>query len=123
MKKVISLIAISALVSVMPATAAFAQPNPAVVINGEGCNGFVPTADGDFGPGLFTPDGLHAVLTPSGNQKLTCQFDIPEGAEPARATRASGFLCGTNFGFTSDTRMVATPGGQATLTCHVNPGS
>lgn len=97
--------------------------NAAVVIDDSGCGGFVPTADGGIGALIFTPDGAHAVRTSSGNQILTCQFDIPEGSEPATATMASGFLCGTYFGLTTDTKMVASPGGKATLICKLNPSS
>lgn len=94
----------------------------ATIIKDGGCFGFVPTASGGFGAFLFTPDGAHAVETSAGTQSLVCHFDIPAGLEPATATRAEGFGCGTYFGFTTESKMVATPGGRATLTCKVNPG-
>ena len=125
MKKVSAILCSAALVGLIPATPALADPNEnaATIIQDGGCNGFVPTAEGGTGPFIGTADGAHAVLTSSGVQVLTCQFDIPDGLEPATATRASGFLCGTYFGTTNDTKMVASPGGQATLVCKVNPGS
>lgn len=124
MKKYIALIGMSALVSILPASPTLAQnANAAVVIDDSGCVGFVPTDTGGFGPFIFTPDGAHAVLTSSGVQILTCHFDVPDWAVPASATRASGFLCGTYFGTTNDTKMVASAGGRATLVCKVTPGS
>lgn len=102
-------------------SSAFAQSeNAATIIKDGCCFGFVPTDTGGFGAFIFSPDGAHAVLTSSGNQSLVCQFDIPEGLAPAKATQAEGFFCGTYFGLTNDTKMVATPGGRATLTCRIN---
>ena len=64
---------------------------------------------------------LHSVVTSSGNTSLVCKFDIPAAITPTdSARRAEGFLCGTYLGFTRDSKMVATPGGQATLTCKIN---
>ena len=127
MKKLVStcaglgLIAAGLAAPIVPAIAQ--SDNAAVVIDEAGCNGFVPTADGGFGSFIATTDGAHAVLTSSGVQILTCQFDIPEGLEPATATLASGFGCFTYFGGTTDTKMIASPGGKATLICKVVPSS
>jgi hypothetical protein len=82
------------------------------------CGGFVPTPDGGIGPFLSTNKG-HSVVTPSGNTKLICNFNIPDSLQPAKATHAEGFLCGTFMGDTSDSTMVATPGGKAVLTFEV----
>jgi len=63
-----------------------AAADPAVRIDDVGCAGFVPTATGGFGTGLFSTDPNHAILTSSGIQKLVCHFDIPAGSEPDKAT-------------------------------------
>lgn len=95
------------------------SPNAAVVIRADGgCWGFVPSPTGE--PAYWLEGSAHTVATSSGNTSLVCKFDIPAGAEPDRATRASGFPCGTYLGLTNDSRMVASPGGQATMTCKIN---
>lgn len=105
----------------IPAAPAMAQSaNAAQIIKDGGCGGFVPTADGGFSAFIFTPDGAHAVKTSAGTQSLICQFDIPAGLEPASSTHAEGFGCGTYFGYTTDSKMIATPGGRATLICKIN---
>jgi hypothetical protein len=68
---------------------------------------------------LFTND-IHSVVTPSGNIVLKCHFDIPAGAEPAKAVNISGFPCGTGYGLTTDSKSVSTPGGKVRLTCQIN---
>lgn len=119
----ISAIALSMVaMSLSVAGPAFAQSdNAAVVIDRDtGCGGFVPSPTGGFGPGLR--GSLHSVATSSGVTSLVCKFDIPEAITPTdSARRAEGFRCGTFLGVTTDSKMVATPGGQATLTCKINP--
>ena len=117
MKKILAAASCLALVASLGfATPAFADP--AVVITADNaCVGFVPTPTGGFG--TFLIGSLHSVVTSSGNSQLVCKFDITAGQEPAKATRAEGFGCGTFLGFTTDTKMVASPGGQATLVCKV----
>lgn len=87
------------------------------------CGGFVPTEDGGFGPFLVSTLKTHSVVTSSENTSLICHFDIPEGLEPETATHAEGFGCGTFMGGTTDTKMVATPGGKAVLICKINGSS
>ena len=126
MKKYLGLsaIALGMVVASLPVMPAAAQSaNAAWILKDFGCGGFVPTATGGFGSGLFTIEGTHSVVNSAGNTSLVCQFDIPAGLEPATATKASGFGCGTFLGFTTDTKMVATPGGEATLTCKINPSA
>jgi len=94
--------------------------NAASISKDFGCGGFVPTDTGGFGSFLISFDGTHSVVTSSGVTSLICKFDIPAGQEPAKATHASGFGCGTFLGFTTDSKMVASPGGNATLTCKIN---
>lgn len=98
-------------------TPAMADNNAATVNKDLSCGGFVPGSIPTVS--LFTTEG-HSVVTSSGNTSLTCHFDIPAGQEPSKATHAEGFLCGTFLGVTTDSRMVATPGGTATLTCVIH---
>ena len=110
--------------SIIAGAPALAQSDNAANITKDfGCGGFVPTATGGFGSGLVSFDGTKSVTNSAGVTSLVCHFDIPAGREPATATRAEGFLCGTYLGVTRDSKMVATPGGQATLTCRINGAS
>ena len=89
-----------------------------------GCSGFVPTASGGQGTSLFTTEAAKSAVSGSGSTTLSCHFDIPAGSEPAKTTRASGFNC---FVFdssgalllTTDSRMQANSGGNATLSCRI----
>jgi hypothetical protein len=64
-------------------------------------------------PNLVTND-RHAVITPSGNEKLTCHF---EGQPIAQTTVGKGFLCSTPLGETRESHYVYTKNGNVTLTC------
>lgn len=82
--------------------------------------------DGAGGLVLLTAaDGavLQAVLTPSGNIKLTCNGKIAVGA-PQRAVFYSsddlGIPCGTIFGPADEWQEVVTKSGRVSLTCHFN---
>lgn len=95
----------------------------ATISKGFGCYGFVPTASGGTGTPLSTTEEARSVVNLSGST-LTCHFDIPAGLEPAKATRAAGFACivlGGSSGYqsTTDSRMQASPGGNATLSCRI----
>lgn len=119
MKKTVSVLAATAIALTGMATAsvtpAVAQSENAASIEKDvGCSGFVPG-----GIGLFTTE-TRSITTSSGNTKLVCHFDIPEGFEPETAVSDEGFGCNTFLGFTTDSRMVATPGGRALLTCEIN---
>ena len=120
MKKIVFLfIVIVATLAI--ALAANAQGGPAVVVDDFGCGGFVPngnTATGFPALAFLGTTESHAVLTSSGNQILTCHFD--HNVDLQSATQGRGFTCGTVFGVTTNTRMVATPGGKATLVCKIN---
>ena len=123
MKKSVSVLAATAIAlagfaSVSSVSAVAQSANAATITKDFGCGGFVPDANGNFASGLTTLES-HSVVTSSGNTKLVCHFDIPAGQEPAKATHAAGFGCNTFLGFTTDSKMVATPGGKATLTCSV----
>ena len=89
----------------------------ATVINDFEC--VLLAADSGLGSTLFTNES-HSVETLSGNTVLKCKFDIPAGFEPANAIVNEGFLCGTLLGLTTNSKSVASPGGNATLTCQIN---
>lgn len=98
--------------------AAMAQSGGATVTKDLGCGGFVPTASGGVGAIIFTTEGS-VVIKGNGSTSLSCHFDIPPGQEPKTTTRARGFLCNTYLGKTTDSRMLASSGGNATLTCRI----
>ena len=98
--------------------AAMAQSGGATVTKDLGCGGFVPTASGGVGAIIFTTEGS-VVIKGNGSTSLSCHFDIPPGLEPKTTTRARGFLCNTWLGSTTDSRMLASSGGNATLTCRI----
>ena len=98
--------------------AAMAQSGGATVTKDLGCGGFVPTASGGVGAIIFTTEGS-VVIKGNGSTSLSCHFDIPPGQEPKTTTRARGFLCNTYLGSTTDSRMLASSGGNATLTCRI----
>lgn len=76
----------------------------ATVITELGC--IIIPADWSGDAVLFTTDS-HSVVTPSGNSKLTCHFEIPDGDAPDRAMRFQGFPCGTPGGLTTNTWSVS----------------
>ena len=98
--------------------AAMAQSGGATVTKDLGCGGFVPTASGGVGAIIFTTEGS-VVIKGNGSTSLSCHFDIPPGQEPKTTTRARGFPCNTYLGSTMDSRMLASSGGNATLTCRI----
>ena len=65
---------------------------------------------------------VQAVMTPSGNSKITCSGTLPDGAAVpgAGAVVTSDFSCNTMFGVTFDTHNVVAKSGRVTLTCHIN---
>lgn len=97
---------------------AMAQSGGATVTKDLGCGGFVPTASGGFGAIITTTDGS-IIVKGNGSTSLSCHFDIPPGLEPKTTTRSRGFLCNTWLGSTTDSRMLASSGGNATLTCRI----
>lgn len=115
-KKAISAVAVFS----VPMSILAQSPNDAkaTIFKDFSCGGFVPTPDGGSAFPLST-DQSHSVVTPSGNTKLICDFNIPDGQQPSKATHAENFLCGTPMGITTDSIMIATPGGKAVLTCEI----
>ena len=97
-------------------TVAYANGGGATVTK-EGC-WVLPGCISGLAIDLFSTDMIR-VETPSGNVVLTCHFDIPEGYEPAKAIKNTGFGCNTCCGVTTDTQCVVTPGGKAMLRCEI----
>jgi preprotein translocase subunit YajC len=97
---------------------ATAQSDSATVTKDLGCGGFIPTASGGVGELIYTSESV-VIVKGNGTTSLSCHFDIPPGLEPASTTRTSGFGCYTFLGLTFDTRMQASSGGNATLSCRV----
>jgi len=97
---------------------AMAQSSGATVTKDLGCGGFVPTASGGVGALILTTESS-VVIKGNGSTSLSCHFNIPAGLEPKTTTRARGFLCNTFLGSTTDSRMLASSGGNATLTCRI----
>ena len=70
-----------------------------------------------------TTDQSHKVITDSGVRILTCHFD--HDLDLPYAIGDQEFLCGIKVDevveLTSDSKFLATPGGQATLVCKIKP--
>ena len=124
LKKILAVHFAAAFVMALGVISYDAQAEPAVVVDDFGCSGFVPNGETETGfpalAGLFTNTESNSNLTKSGVTILTCHFD--HGVDLPHATGGRGFLCGTVFGVTDDTKMIATPGGRATLVCKINGG-
>lgn len=102
---------------------ALAQTSGATVTKDLGCGGFVPTASGGVSTTYLQTNEGSVVIKGNGSTSLSCHFDIPPGQEPKTTTRARGFPCITYLGSTTDSRMLASSGGNATLTCRIRtPG-
>ena len=100
--------------------------NAAVVINADGCVGFIPSEAGTIRPPFFfDPDAnRHRVSNSGGVIVFTCHLTIPEALVPSEVRVAEGFGCrlpahGGGFLFTRDTVARATPGGQLRISCRV----
>lgn len=114
---------LSCLIAVAFVLTVSTQPAPAqaraTVSKDLPCVGFIPTRDGlDSGVYISTDESV-VLVKGNGATSLSCHFDVPAGLEPASTTRARGFLCITYLGSTSDSRMLASSGGNATLTCRI----
>jgi hypothetical protein len=125
-KNILLILVASLIVLVLGVSVAQADDSHAAIVlkdkdqPGLVCFGFIPGSDVP----LFTTDEIHTTATSSGNVTLTCHFNIPEGFEPTKAVKATGFGCSIFLPDesieASRTRMIADPGGRATLTCQVN---
>lgn len=106
--------------SLLTFSASSALADPAAVIDDFSCIGFVPETD----PQVFlVSTESHKVITSKDSRLLSCHFD--HDVELANPVAATGFLCGVFLAdgsdkvLTSDTKMLAAPGGRAMLTCKV----
>jgi len=108
-------VAVVCAVAVVPS--AVQANNGATVITEFGC-GLIP-ADSGLPIFLSTTDS-HVVNTPSGRTSLTCHFEIPEEYWPTMTMRNSGFMCGTQFGSTTNSFAVVSTDGTAMLRCQIN---
>ncbi len=97
---------------------AVAQDTGAYVSKDLGCGGFIPTRSGGVGELIYTNEGA-IVVRGNGTTSLSCHFDIPPEIAQRVTTRAAKFLCNTYLGQTYDSRMQASAGGNATLTCRI----
>lgn len=118
MRMIIPLATMLALAPIVVSQSAIAQSGGATVTKDLGCGGFVPTQSGGVGAIIYTTEGA-VVVKGNGSTSLSCHFDIPSGLEPKITTRSIGFLCITYLGSTTDSRMQASSGGNATLTCRI----
>ena len=111
MKKLSMLIAVvtaSVGFMMMPTTARADSANAATITNDVGCSFF----------GGFTFDS-HSVVTSNGNGVLKCKGNAAPPAS-GHAERASGFLCGTFAGVTTDSMQITSASGEVMLTCIVH---
>jgi len=68
---------------------------------------------------------IRAVMTPSGNSKITCNGTAApaQGRAQISDNESTGFLCNTSFGLTADWHNVVTKSGRVSLTCYINGGA
>jgi hypothetical protein len=116
MKPLISLM-IAASLAFTGATSSAQARVRATVIKGFEC--LIVPADSGIPILLFSEDVTREVDTPSGSSILQCHFEIPKRYVPSQTMHHAGFLCGTLFGLTTNSRSVTTKSGKVLLTCIV----
>ena len=118
---VLSVLAVAVVVVSARSSAKADSPNSAIVIRDTGCG----MLDGN-GAFVFTPED-QAVITHSGNSKITCTAQVTPSSTAQGAVHwnfdNTGFLCGTTAAVTQHWQEVVTPSGQATLSCQFNGSS
>ena len=108
-----------ALTTTVASKPAVAQTGGATISKDAPCGGFIPTASGeDSGNYIYSTDS-QVVTKSGGTTSLSCHFIIPPDLVPPTTTRAFNFLCNTWLGATYDSRMQASSGGNATLSCRI----
>jgi hypothetical protein len=115
------------------AGAAFAQAEVSAEVSIDEISCSVFDGNGDIkeinNPAIGGDAMVQAVLTPSGNSKISCSGSLPLDAAPAlgRAVvwdfESTGIMCSTTYGLTTDWHNVVTKSGRVTLTCHVTDGT
>ncbi len=118
MRKFMAALSAAALVAFVPATPALADG--ATIGEGSECFGRVPDVNGNLSGDLVQGD-YKSRTTKSGITNFTCHFDLSDEQAPPKGTKATGFLCGTPKGVTTDTRAQASPGGRMVMTCNIRP--
>ncbi len=120
MKKIFLILLIA--LSVLTFGNSLAHAIGAVVIEDEHC--VLGEDASGLDVGLYTTD-YQKEITPNGNVKVVCNFNIPEGHDSPKTLKKSGFSCKVSTGdgtvTTTDTLSVTTPGGKAVLTCKYKP--
>ena len=127
-KKITLVCGVALALSVLAAVMVVASPrssakadSPAIVIKDSGCG----LLDGNGGF-VFTPEE-QAVITSSGNSKITCSTQVTPSSTAQGAVHwnfaNTGLLCGTFAALTQHWEEVVTPSGQATLSCQFNGSS
>lgn len=97
---------------------ALAQDSGATVTKDLGCGGFIPNPDGSVGEIIYTSESA-VLIKGNGTTSLSCHFTFASDLAPKTTTRAEGFACYTFLGLTYDSRMQASSGGNATLSCRI----
>jgi hypothetical protein len=116
MRKFTALLGVAAMLTILPATPAFAQ---ATVDKGDGtCEGQVFNSAGVFSGPVFTGNLVYRT-TGSGAQILTCHFNVPPALQPARTVHTRGFECYVDEVVTTNTRASISRGGRMLLTCRL----
>lgn len=97
--------------------------NSAIVINDFYCG----MMDGNGGfPYTYDSRAVYSNDA-NGNSYLSCRSQVTPSSSAKGAVRwnysNTGLSCYTLFGWTTNWQEIVTPSGQATLTCHINPGS
>ena len=111
--------AISALAMSVSSQPAMAQTGGATIGKDLPCAGFIPTTGGEDSGNYIYSTESQVLIKGNGSTSLSCHFIIPPELVPPTTTRAFNFYCNTWLGVTYDSRMQASSGGNATLTCRV----
>ncbi len=115
MRRPTAMLGAVAMLSILPATPAFAEGATVDKESGS-CSGIVPDRNGQLTGALVF--GSLVIRSNSSWTTLTCHFDLSDEEAPAQTTKASGFACYTPQ-LTTDTRINASPGGSMVMTCRI----
>jgi hypothetical protein len=119
MRKPIAIVATAALLTVLPASPAWAD-GATVDKDTNTCSGLVPDENGNL---IYNSDAdiVYGTLLVRKNKSwttMTCHFTLDEAHTPPQTTKASGFVCYTPEP-TYDTRANASSGGRMVVTCRI----
>jgi len=113
MRKITALLGVTAMLTILPATPALAEG--AIVAKDGLCFGALPDGNGGFTDIYF--EGTATSRTNKSWTTITCHFSLDPAIIPSGNLKASGFVCSTGAGMTTDSRLNISPGGRAVLTC------